>query len=372
MNRGFLSIAILSIAMPLSALAQERPPSPGPATSKATGMKLVLIRNGAFEMGSATSEEGHTRRESQHTVRISRPFYISVSEVTQADFETIMDRNPSTFSKTGSEAARVRDVQTARFPVENVSWFDAIEFCIKLSVADGLKPAYTIGQIEREAGSIKSAVVGMTGDPGYRLPTEAEWEYACRAGTTTAYNSGETISLLQSAGWFGGEKTSSSNSNQQPHPVGLKGSAGNGLFDMHGNVSEWCHDWYDSDFYRASPTLDPAGPNSGNARVLRGGSWNSDPVNCRSAARAAAVPGRRSPETGFRIVRHLTPPPVRNTAGIPPYRMVVDLRDGGTVDLFINETFDTIQAARQRLEGSKFFGKLNNIRIVDSNGDTVE
>jgi Sulfatase-modifying factor enzyme 1 len=236
-----------------------------------------------------------------------------------------------------------------------------------------LQAWYSLSGIERVDGSIRSAVVSVVGGDGYRLPTEAEWEYACRAGSASPYGDGHAVSSLDKVGWFGGNQTQSGNSDKQAHPVGQKWANAFGLFDLHGNVSEWCQDWYDYNYYDRSPRNDPSGPTGGSTRVVRGGSWNDDAFACRAAQRAGAAPNLRAPQNGFRVVRSLvSPAPRRNANGVPPYRIVVDLRDGGTVDLYKNESFDSLDGARQRLAGSKLFGRVGNIRIIDGNGNQIE
>ena len=341
------------------------------ASSPTTGMKLTLIRAGGFEMGSLVSEDGHLRSEQQHIARITRPFYLALTEVTQSEYEAVMESNPSSFSRSRAEAQVARGV-AGQQPVENVSWYDAIEFCNAMSEKDGLKPYYELTEISRAEGpksSIQAATVKSLGGSGYRLPTEAEWEYACRAGTTTAYSSGDTPRMLAQAGWYGGEK---GNSGQVTHPVGQKPGNDFGLVDMHGNVSEWCQDWYDYYSYDRAPMNDPTGPSGGSERIVRGGSWNDDAGHCRAAFRGAVAPGTRRQTIGFRVARSVPLPPAKPAAGVAPYRLVIDLRDGDTVDVFRNETYDSVDDARARLRSAKLFGRPNNIRIIDSNGDQMD
>ena len=190
---------------------KTKPVSPGsepnvPGGMEATnsiGMKLRLIPAGEFMMGSPGTESGREDDETQHRVSITKPFYLGVTEVTQEQYQKVMGTNPSYF-------------KGPQNPVETVSWADAVEFCRKLSAM----PA------EKTAGHV------------YRLPTEAEWEYACRAGTTTAYSFGDDASRLGDYGWFGG------NSDSKTHQVGEKKPNAWGLYDMHGGVYEWCQDRY--------------------------------------------------------------------------------------------------------------------------------
>lgn len=369
-RRSALLAALAVLVGTTLAVAQDRQPA-GIFASPGTGMKLTLIRAGGFEMGSLTSEEGHTRGEQQHTTRLTQSFYLGVAEVTQGEYELIMERNPSAFARGGSAEDKIGAIATRYFPVESVSWFDAVEFCNKLSKKDNLKPYYSLDGIARNGDSIHTADVAVLGGSGYRLPTEAEWEFACRGGTTTAYFTGEPIGLLGRAAWYGGKDDSPGNSQGVTHRVGLKAANTNGLLDMHGNVSEWCQDWYDYSAYERAQTKDPVGPSGGSEKVTRGGSWNSTALNCRSAARGAGSVSKPSSEIGFRVARTVVVAPPKNTS-VPPYRVVVDLRDSGTIDLYINETYDTIDGAKQRMAGSKLFGKIGNIRIIDANGTTVE
>jgi len=261
------------------------------------GMKLVLIPPGEVMMGSPKEliEEALERPDiedmykerlriagPQHRVRISRPFYFGVYEVTQEEYQRVMGKNPSGFSPTGKHKDRVAGQNTMRFPVEDISWDEAVEFCQKLSNLSE----------EKAAGR------------WYRLPSEAAWEYACRVGNMGRYGFGSGRSgipkeyeeyELSEHGWFG------SNSNDMTHAVGGKQSNAWGLHDMHGNVGEWCQDWYDKDYYAKSPMDDPTGPTTASNRVGRGGCWGDPVVCCQSAARAPCEPGRRTIYQGFRV-----------------------------------------------------------------------
>ena len=259
-------------------------------------MKLVLIPPGEFTMGSPKEliEEELKRPDNdqwykehlpgegpQHHVRITRPFYLGVYAVTQGEYEKVMGSNPSKFSATGKSKDKVTGQDTKRFPVECVTWDDAVEFCRTLSERPEEKAARR----------------------WYRLPSEAQWEYACRAGSTGRYgfSSGRNgvpkeyeEHELSDYGWF------NSNAGGMPHPVGLKRPNAWGLYDVHGNVWQWCQDWYDKDYYTNTPTNDPAGPPGGSHRVLRGGSWYDPARRCRSALRYLNGPGLRDFNLGVR------------------------------------------------------------------------
>jgi formylglycine-generating enzyme required for sulfatase activity len=233
------------------------------------GMVLVHIPAGTFTMGSPRSESGRYDDEQQHEVKITRAFYMGACTVTQAEYEKVTGESPSHFSPSGGGKAKVRGEDTSNFPVESVSWEDAKRFCDKLSA------------LPREKAERRT----------YRLPTEAEWEYACRAGTTSRYHFGSSLS--------------SSHANIS---LGLTCRVGRykpnawGLYDMHGNVWQWCADWYDADYYRKSPKEDPAGPDRGEARVLRGGSWDDYARDLRAAVRGRNAPDYRKDIIGFRVV----------------------------------------------------------------------
>lgn len=231
---------------------------------------LAWINGGTFTMGSAVNESGRTDREGpRHQVTVDS-FYIGKYPVTQEKYLELMGTNPSYF-------------KGANLPVEQVSWFDAVEYCNRLSLSEGLEPAYTV---------TGNNVSWNYGSNGYRLPTEAEWEYACRAGTVTPYYSG---SSANDAGWHSG------NSGGSTHPVGEKQPNPWGLYDMHGNVLEWCWDWLGP--YTGETQANPRGPASGSSRVYRGGGWYFAAQQSRSAFRFGNHPFLRSYVIGFRLVR---------------------------------------------------------------------
>ena len=246
------------------------------AYTNSIGMKLALIPPGEFMMGWPESDnwEGSCNKP-EHKVRIMKPSYLAVHEVTQAEYEKVMGENPSWFSKGGRGAECVSGENTSGHPVEYVSWEDAVEFCKRLSAKEGKT---------------------------YRLPTEAEWEYACRAGTTTQYSFGDDPASLGEYAWY------AYNSGRKTHPVGEKKANAWGLHDMYGNVYEWCSDWWAEDYYAASPANDPLGPERGAFRVLRGCSWyHRTPGSFRSAARRSFRPaGDRRLDNGFRVAAVLS------------------------------------------------------------------
>ena len=245
------------------------------------GMEFSRIPAGTLLMGSPKEEPGREEDEGQHLVTISEPFYMQVTEVTQGQWQKLLGKDPSYFSDCGDAC-----------PVEQVTWSDAVEFCNRLSELEGLRIAYRV---------LEGFTVWEKEAEGYRLPTEAEWEYACRAGSTSAFYTGGITRIrealdpnLDRAGWYFGNVLGT-----QP----VKGKVCNpwGLYDMHGNVWEWCWDWYGQ--YDASPVQDPTGPLVGARRVLRGGSWHGDAKNCRSADRVLYAPGGKNYSLGFRVCR---------------------------------------------------------------------
>ena len=245
------------------------------------GMQLVLIPPGEFRMGSPVSEPARDRSEYQHRVRITKAFCLGVYEVTCSEYARVVGMNPSFSSPDGRDKYKVLGLDAGRFPVENVSWDDAAVFCRKLSALPG----------ERTARRV------------YRVPTEAEWEYACRAGTTTPFHFGSQLDGREANcnGNYPYGTESKGPDLERPTTVGSYPPNAFGLYDMHGNVWEWCEDSYDENYYKASPVDDPQGPAQASMRVYRGGSWGLAAKYCRSANRyGLGASGRRS-DLGFRV-----------------------------------------------------------------------
>ena len=236
------------------------------------GMKLKLIPAGTFMMGSPVTEKDRKSNETQHEVTISKAFYMQTTEVTQGQWKALMGTEPwkgKPYVKEGPNNAATY-----------ASWNDAVAYCKKLSEKEGKT---------------------------YRLPTEAEWEYACRAGTKTAWSFGDDEKALGDYAWY--RENAWDMDEKYAHQVELKKPNAFGLHDMYGNVYEWCHDYFEEDYYKQSPAKDPTGPTSGADRVLRGGSWFYDSrTGARSAFRGWGDGGSRygpGGGLGFRVVREL-------------------------------------------------------------------
>ncbi len=254
------------------------------AVESPLGLELAFVPGGTFWIGSDEDEPGRSTNEALAEVTLSQPLYAVATEVTQALWTQVMGTTPFNFKDLPDDV-----------PAEQITWFDAVEFCNKLSEAEGITPAYTIADPVRSAeGRLESATVSLTdGALGYRLPTEAEWERACRAGTRSAYAVGAELGdgdARFNAGEGGGELASVRS--YEPNPYGL--------YDMHGNVAEWCWDWY----ARArAAEVDPAGPATGMKKVYRGGSYLVKASHCRSAYREQFEPGGFIFYLGLRPVR---------------------------------------------------------------------
>ena len=272
------------------------------------GMKFVLIPPGEFTMGSTAAEieealpdaaggedwqrlwqECIKSEAPQHKVILTQPFYLGVNEVAQKAYETVVGSNPSNFSRTGQQKDAVAGTDTARHPVEQVSWNDALEFCVKLSQQEGLKPSY----------SRADETTGPAQGTGYRLPTEAEWEFACRAGTSTKYWFGDNKEDLPRAGWF------ETNSGRRTHATGELDANPLGLYDIHGNVWEWVADWWEAAYYKQvadKSAINPTGTASaGSLRVVRGGAFGHTASALRASFRYSQKPTDRYNHIGFRV-----------------------------------------------------------------------
>ena len=251
-------------------------------------MEMVWIDPGNFQMGNTNSGIDGYNDGIVHMVNITQGFYMGKYEVTQEQYEIVMENNPSYFSSGGD------------FPVEWVTWYDAAAFCNKLSETEGFSPVYTITGLNKNGDHIIAASVSADWTSnGYRLPTEAEWEYAAKGGNGSPgnfiYSGSNTVG---EAGWYDG--------NNNPYgtkPVGTKEANILGIYDMSGNVYEWCWDLCED--YTSDAKTDPKGASTGYGRVIRGGSWHSYPQCLRSAYRPSggAFPDSRGEDLGFRIAR---------------------------------------------------------------------
>jgi formylglycine-generating enzyme required for sulfatase activity len=258
--------------------------SPAPGVERPEVSKnMVPVGGGTFMMGAPDSEQESMPWEDQHKVTVSS-FHIGKFDVTQDLYQSVMGNNPSLLIEGGGG----RSKDDGNRPVEYVSWYEAVEFCNKLSRRDGLQTVYTINGTD---------VTANWSANGYRLPTEAEWEYAARGGQKGAstYHKYAGSDNLDQVGWY------SDNSGSTWHPVGQKAPNALGLYDMSGNVWQWCWDWYGA--YSDSGQNDPRGASSGTSRTFRGGSWYDDAAYARVASRSNDYPTERKSLRGFRLVR---------------------------------------------------------------------
>jgi formylglycine-generating enzyme required for sulfatase activity len=281
----FFGAAALSLLFFLAGVQAQGKPSVKREVIQ--GITMIAIPAGSFLMGHDYTPGApndpvnryYPDEQPVHRVTLDA-FQIGATEITQGQYRAVTGSNPS--STVGDDT----------LPVTNVSANDAIAFCNKLSAAAGFAPCY-----DEKTGKCDFS------KNGFRLPTEAEWEYACRAGTRTHFNSGNTLADLDRAGWFIG------NSGNRPHPVAQKAPNAWGLYDMHGNVFEFCYDGFDETYslgnYTAEPGVNPVGYGNFNLRIMRGGGWFSEACDCRSATRSTFWTGGGNSYIGFRVARRI-------------------------------------------------------------------
>ena len=258
-------------------------------TKTESGVEMVRLRGARFTMGDKDEVDAVP-----HEVVVSS-FYMDKYLVTQEEYQRVMGKNPSRW-------------KAGKNPVEQIRWSDAVRYCNARSRSEGLKSCYDLSTWECDFDA-----------NGYRLPTEAEWEYACRAGTTTAYFFGNDPSKLKNYAWF------DENSGRKPRPVGQKLPNPWGLYDMHGNVWEWCNDFYKVDYYQESPEQDPKGPKIGDNKVVRGGAGKFSAQSCRSGYRYNEAPGYADVCFGYDIYGFRC---VRNASGaIQPGHMKISMEE---------------------------------------------
>ncbi len=277
MKHYIIAALLLSGTLALLQGCNRKAPNDAPSETKTeSGTEMVLLPGGWFTMGDENEVDAKP-----HQVVVSA-FYIDKYPVTQEEYRRVTGKNPSRW-------------KAGRNPVEQVRWSDAVRYCNARSRLEGLQPCYDLQTWECNFNA-----------NGYRLPTEAEWEYACRAGTKTTFFFGNNPSKLASYAWF------DENSGGKPQPVGQKRPNPLGLYDMYGNVWEWCNDFYKVDYYQESPEENPKGPKTGETKVVRGGAWKFSDESCRSGYRYNEAPGYVDAcfgydIYGFRCVRNAPP-----------------------------------------------------------------
>ena len=277
---AFLFLTSLYIGVGRYGSVDARQPLDAPREVKnSIGMTFIRVPAGTFLMGSPAGELHRNADELQHEVTVTEPFFLGVHEVTQSQYEKIIGTNPSYWSKIGDGKQRFKGKDTTDYPVERVTWHDAVEFCKKLSAKE---------------------------NKTYRLPYEVEWEYACRAGKKTVFAAGNdfhsNLANINGLGYSSYGKETSGPFFRSTVRIGGYQPNDFGLHDMHGNVQEWCADWYGENYYWRCPKDDPPGPTQGTERVLRGGAWPSSAKACRSAFRNHLPPDEKNYTSGFRVV----------------------------------------------------------------------
>ncbi|MBN1127919.1 MAG: SUMF1/EgtB/PvdO family nonheme iron enzyme [Chitinispirillaceae bacterium] len=267
---------------------EEKPPVVVPVV-RSGGMVLVKAKDSSFEMGSNENQSGFT--QPVHRVTFTHDFWMDTTEVTQGKFDQVMKTAYSGYAVDSWDGQYGKGVL---YPVYGRNWYDAALFCNALSRQAGLDTVYRFDSITGPPGNgCRLAIKVIDTAPGYRLPTEAEWEYACRAGTKGEFywGSGDNREYA----WY------AENSSASARPVANKKPNRFALHDMSGNVAEWCNDWYA--VYGAGSAVNPTGPSAGNYRILRGGDWEKEAYAVSSSMRAALAPFERNSTTGFRTVR---------------------------------------------------------------------